>query len=183
MGRVMPGPRPGTTVRFVPACLGNEKDPDPVVFYIRAPSNADRREWLFDETRAPKRPADDATDEVKTAWLHAMLERRNQFVAKWVESVERYTMGKDGEVKTGEDLAKFGEEPMLNAAMAEIDRLMSIRDDEVKPSAGPQDSSPQATRLSDGIAASAERAASTKSATVIQSAPTQVSATSPSAPA
>lgn len=174
MARVVPGPPPGKEVEYVPAFENNRADPDPVRAFFIAPSNADRRALYA----SPENPftIENATGADLQRW-------REKILGTLLQRVENYRDPDGVPIVTAADLAERGELPLFVELYSFASDLLTLSGEAVKPSAGPQDSSPQAIRLSNGTAASADDKASTSPATADPSQRTLDSNTTASAQA
>lgn len=167
-----PTPKPGTLVKFVPQSFGNAEDPQPVTVYLRAPSEADKRDALVVLVgQAEAGPG--AKDAVKvktdqgevTIGFSQEIEKKGCRLARWVERVENYA-DSDGEpIATGADLWERGEYGFALEVDEAIGILMGLSVEERKNSAGSSASSQAATQASGGTASNVSPTASTGPAT------------------
>lgn len=156
MARIVPGPPPGKEVEYVPEIDGNRADPEPVRAHFRAPSNADRRALYG----SPENPLlmEKSSNADAQRW-------REKVLGTLLERIENYRDASGVPIVTAADLVERGEILMFVELYGFASDLLTLSGEAVKPYAGPQDSSPQAIRLSNGTAASADDKDSMSSAT------------------
>lgn len=157
MARVALGPSPGSHVVYVPESFRNRSDPDPIVVTLLAPSEKERREIDIDsENPVFRDKSAEPSAERETAWQERML---NRFVVR----IDKYTRGAVP-IDTADKLIQHGERALYFEVYTAVMGLLYLTDESAKFYAESLDSTPQATRLSGGTAATADFVASTSSA-------------------
>jgi hypothetical protein len=145
-----PGGEQGTERQYVPKAFGNREDPYPIVVHMTNPTEGELREL--------------------SAMRGAVREDGSKIVSSHLAVARHVTKltGGDYEVrgkliKTGADLALFGEHEFVAEVALEILKQLSLKEQEKKLSGERSGSSSSATSPSDGTAATAEKPASTSS--------------------
>lgn len=140
MARKVTGPRPGEVRKYIPdVSVGewsNRADADPVVAWIKNPTEADKRRVLsgyaktqrieVDKSGAPKAVEIGGDSQ---AW-------KREALTEFVDRVENY-VGADGEpIATGARMFEHGEAGFVDDIVGEILTAFSLREEEKKSSSG-----------------------------------------------
>lgn len=157
MSRRLPGPKPGTLVEFT------TKGPDSIRVFVRAPCEADRRQFLVESSRVLKVTREGAQRGEVTVTLGDVFERRARTVAAWVVRVEGYVDHEGQPIADGVALAEKGETEVLVEVESFVESLLVLAEDEQKKSVASPGSAPAVTPASSGTAMTASSASSSSS--------------------
>ncbi len=123
MGRRITGRVPGTVWKYIPKAFDNDKDPDPVVVWIKHPSEGDRRQCYTSGAGSSGR------------------DRLNDFatmVCRSVDKVENYD-GPAGPISTGAEFVQYAEHALFWEIADAIESDPPLSGDEQKKSEGSSD--------------------------------------------
>jgi len=153
MPRRARGPAPGKKYWFTPAVLGNDKDPDPVRFYVCTPSKHQRRAIAAAGLGDGNSFAGAYSASMEEASRQCCFEVKSYEAPLLVDEVQTYKALKDGD-----DLAVHGETEFLDALYSELMTGASLDAQEKKHSSASSDSTSADTKPSNGTAGTAESA-------------------------
>jgi hypothetical protein len=119
-----PTPTPGTLVKFTPTAFKNDTDSTPIVVWVRAPSEAEKRTALVDYVDKP------------APTFAVQLEAKLQRVADWVDHVDNYESNAGVPIHTPAEFVTLGEHALLMEVADAVDRLFTLSVDERKNSDG-----------------------------------------------
>ena len=115
MGRQVNARPVGVVYKFVPECLGNAEDPDPVIFHIKPTTERDKR-----------RIADNRD-------YQKIMTSTAELVKMFVVKVENYSDANGRPIEDGKSLFENGESEFIAAAVEEI-MSGTVYDEEEKKS-------------------------------------------------
>lgn len=121
MARKISGPVPGSLVAFEPTFGRDPKDATPVRVFVKAPTEAQRRENIARAVRLAEFAP------VKTVTL---FEEQKRLVEIFVERVENYVDAADTEIRTAGDLWERGEQRVVAEVVDFVQSLLVLSSDE-----------------------------------------------------
>lgn len=167
MARRIPGHRPGSIVAYEPQVFVDKSAPpevDPLRVRIRAPSQADKRDYMYESLETAK--------ELKAAGkelgFRETRENEKLLIERFVVAVENYYDEAGEPISDAKGLVERGESAVCSEVHIQIMGLLSLTSDEKKDSAASSDSSPQETQASIGTADNAAESQRDETATVPQ---------------
>ena len=118
MARKAHGRPPGVEYEFIPTSFGNDKDDDPVTFWISPPDHNGRRALVSFHT-------------IELS-LNESIQAMEKAARQYVKRVENYTAPDGSEIKNGKDLAKSGETLFLKEILDECLGATELDEEEKK---------------------------------------------------
>lgn len=152
MARRLKGPPPGDVRKFVPESYGNRDDADPVVVWIKQPTELERRRidagpepiaFARDKDGKPTRDGNDNL--VMTVDLRQVIDRQVDAISLFVTRVDGYELSSGEAIDDGASFAENGEPDFIAEVYLEITEAMELTDDEKKALNEPSSSTPPAT--------------------------------------
>lgn len=137
MARRLKGPPPGDVRKFVPESYGNRDDADPVVVWIKQPTELERRRidagqepvaFARDRDGKPRRDGNDNL--VMTVDLRQIIDRQVDAISLFVTRVDGYELSSGEAIDDGASFAENGEPDFIAEVYLEIMEKMSLTDDE-----------------------------------------------------
>lgn len=170
MARRVTGPAPGSKIRFVPKAFDNQADQDPVVFWLRAPTERERRELDKHGDRwavaiGPDGKVRKGPDGEPLMFLDKdVTNKRAELAAQlFVVKVDHYTATDDSPIDTGEKLAEHGDTVFLEELLSFVEDRMELEADLGKASSEQSGSASRESPPLPGTARNANETGSTSS--------------------
>lgn len=146
MARKVPGFASGEERKFMPESFGNRNEDDPVLVFIKTPTEREKREVMQTAAATVGADGDGEID------LAASMRWQAAVIEKFVTRVAGYVASDGSTIDTAARLVEHGETEIVSEVAAEILTGLSLSDEEKKHSVGLSDTTPETTQATNGIA-------------------------------